>query len=139
MRSSKEDQEESVLAPLTEIKRLRQALPSRIMEYGISQPAQDSRNENSREICGQPCSRIIHSPTCVPLFSSPHYILETKVTFFPFCLPNSVISFHFASPLNSSLSLKSLFFFHFSLSKVNSESKSHCAYMQMSPHWNVGR
>lgn len=60
MGSSKENQEESVLAPLTEIKRLRRALPCRIMEYGISHPAQDSHNENCREICWQPCSRIIH-------------------------------------------------------------------------------
>lgn len=39
MRSSKENQGESILAQLTEIKRLRRALASGIMEYGISPPA----------------------------------------------------------------------------------------------------
>lgn len=39
MRSSKENQGESILAQLTEIKRLRRALASGIMEYGISHPA----------------------------------------------------------------------------------------------------
>lgn len=40
-RSSKENQGESILAQLTEIKRLRRALASGIMEYGKSHPAQD--------------------------------------------------------------------------------------------------
>lgn len=39
MRSSKESRGESILAQLTEIKRLRRALAGGIMEYGISQPA----------------------------------------------------------------------------------------------------
>lgn len=39
MRSSKENRGESILAQLTEIKRLRRALAGGVMEYGISQPA----------------------------------------------------------------------------------------------------
>lgn len=45
MGSSKEEGEERVLAPLTDIKQLRRASPRRIMEYGISHPAHDSGNE----------------------------------------------------------------------------------------------
>lgn len=109
MGSSKENQEESVLAPLTEIKRLRRALPCRIMEYGISHPAQDSHNENCREICWQPCSRIIH----VFLSSS----LATKVTFFAFCLSNSVISFSLYFTSHTPSSPRKSQFFHFFTAK----------------------
>lgn len=93
MGSSKEDQEESVLAPLTEIKRLSRALPSRIMEYGISHPAQDSRNENGREICWQPCSRIIHSPMQrVPRFFSDRYIFFFSLKSPSFCSASLILS-----------------------------------------------
>lgn len=134
MGSSKEDQDESVLALLTEIKRLRRALPSRIMEYGISHPAQDSHNENGREICWQPCSRIIHSPIQhVPLFFATHCILQSKVTFCQFCLPNSVISFHFTSSLNPSSFLKDTVFPFFTVKGEQSEQILLCVHSNISP------
>lgn len=64
--------------------------------------------------------------------SLPIIIFRLEVTFFSFSLPNSVISFHFISLLNPSLSQKSQFF-HSSLSKVSGQCKSYCLFMQRSP------
>lgn len=62
------------------------------------------------KIAGKSAGSLVLDYTHVPLVISQHYTLSAKVTFFAFCLSNSVISFRFTSPLNPSLSLKSQFF-----------------------------
>lgn len=95
-----------VSAQITEIKRLRRALPSGIMEYGISQAAQDSRNENGRaNLLAALFSN--YTQQRVPLFFSTLYILQTRVA--SLSLPHAVTAFHVTSPLSPSLSLKSVY------------------------------
>lgn len=66
MRSSKENRGESILAQLTEIKRLRRALASGIMEYGIWQPAsrcQYCRNNRPSALnYARPLSNVLSFP-----------------------------------------------------------------------------
>lgn len=59
MRSSKENRGESILAQLTEIKRLRRALASGIMEYGISQPVLQENRPPCPELCTSPVQRAV--------------------------------------------------------------------------------